>query len=90
MTIKEKIENLVPNHESTDDVLIGLISDGISETTGRIVQLDPAKSEHFMFQQKITSGNGVGIYGELISVVRENGTKGQFQPCTKIPPNDGD
>tara|TARA_Y100000401_G_scaffold48526_1_gene37713 strand:+ start:10671 stop:11504 length:834 start_codon:yes stop_codon:yes gene_type:complete len=48
MNLRSKIQTIV-SHNLPDSFINELFCDGISEITQRIIALDPAKAEHFMF-----------------------------------------
>lgn len=87
MNVRDRISLLV-EHESTDDEMLQWLSDGIGEISHRLVQIDPRTSDNFQFTDMSDNSKGLTLYGEVTSIVRENGTKGEFEVATRIPSAD--
>ena len=88
MTILEKTKQLVPEgvDEVSDDFILSSLEAGAIEISNRVLALKPAELPLFSETKTVEDENGVLVSGEIVSVVRENGTKGNYEPCSIVEP----
>ena len=70
----------------TQDELSQFLKDGVLEVTSRIIRLNPAAQVEFARESAEQTSNGFNPGStQILSVIRENGTDGQWYPCLLKP-----
>ena len=90
LNLKDKISVLVAHTES-DDVLKHFYQQATNAVTTRILKQDPGYAERFthtfpLHGESATDQVSAELHGEVLSVVRENGTEGTVEKCSRISP----
>tara|TARA_R100000234_G_C4956367_1_gene159736 strand:+ start:55 stop:792 length:738 start_codon:yes stop_codon:yes gene_type:complete len=84
----EQTKDLVPEgiENVEDSFIFDALINGATEVANRVLALKPNELSEFCTTKTVEDELGTSVTGEIISVVRENGTKGNYEPCTPIDP----
>ena len=87
MSFKDQVEDLTSLSVSDTDELSQFLKDGVMDVTNRCLIARPQDSSDFMAVTAELTSNGYDLNtSEIIAVIREDGTDGQWRNCTKISP----
>ena len=90
LNLKDKISVLVA-HTETDEVIKHFYQQATNAVTTRILKQEPGYAERFTYTSNIhgdssTDQVSLELHGEITSVVRETGTEGTVEKCSRISP----
>ena len=86
MAFIDQVQDLTSLTVSDNDELSQFLKDGVIDVTNRWLLVRPQDIESFTRESAEQTSNGFNPgTSKIASVIRENGTDGQWYPCTKKP-----
>ena len=88
MAFRDQVEDLTSLTVSDDAELSQFLKDGVVDVTNRWLAIRPQDIDGFTRESAEQTSNGFNPgTNKIVSVVRENGTDGNWYPCAKKPIN---
>ena len=88
-TFEQRIEaltkiDITSSSVPTQDEITQLLDESIKDLTNKLTKLRPKEAFKFASESSDSNGSGIEIRGQVLSVVRENGSSSDVRPASEI------